>query len=138
MLGQVCTLLTVLESFGSKLFTFNQFGKFLWLFGQNRLLNTLGVIKICSVQGVSCVSRDQILNVEHRCIGFMLILSVIFVKSWKIGIFLVHFWDFSLFLKDYLFITILWAREWAPNLYTCILHLLLDSWTTLVTLEVLV
>ena len=57
--------------------------------------------------GVSWVPRDQKLDVEHRSIGFMLILSVIIVKSWKIGIFLVHFGDFSLFLKDNLFITIL-------------------------------
>ena len=51
---------------------------------------------ICPVQvnktippppGVSWVSRDQKLNVEHRYIGFMLILSVNIVKSWKIGIF---------------------------------------------------
>jgi len=61
---------------------------------------------ICPVQvhkiippplGVSWVSRDQKLNVEHRYIGFMLIFLVIFVKSWKIGMFLVHFLDFSLF-----------------------------------------
>ena len=57
--------------------------------------------------GVSWVSRDQKLNVEHRYIGFMLILSVIIIKSWKRGIFVVHFRDFSMFLKDYLFITIL-------------------------------
>ena len=55
---------------------------------------------ICPVQvhriippppGVSWVPRDQKLDAEPRSIGFMLILSVIIVKSWKIGIFLVHF-----------------------------------------------
>ena len=57
--------------------------------------------------GVSWVSRDQKLNVEHRYIGFMLILSVIIVKSWKIGIFLAHFSDFSFFLKDHLFLSLI-------------------------------
>ena len=93
---------------------------------------------ILSPPGVSWVSRDQKLNVKHRHIGFMLILSVIFYKLWKEGIFLVHFWDFSLFLKNYLFVTILWARGWAQKLYICVLQLILDSWTIIATLEVLV
>ena len=41
--------------------------------------------------GVSWVPRDQKLDVEYRSTGFMLILLGIVVKSWKIGIFLVHF-----------------------------------------------
>ena len=87
---------------------------------------------------VSWVPRDQKLDVEYRSIGFMLILSVINVKSWKIGIFLVHFWDFSFFLKDNLFISIIWAKEWTQNLYTCVLHLILHWWTTMPIMGALV
>ena len=68
----------------------------------------------------------------------MLILSVFFVKSRKKGIFLVLFWDFPLLLKDFLIITMLWGREWAQNLYTCILYLILDFWTTVAILVMLV
>ena len=55
---------------------------------------------ICPVQihkiippplGVLWVPRDHKLDEEHKSTGFMLILSVIIVKSWKIGIFLEHF-----------------------------------------------
>ena len=51
VLGQVLTSFNGSRIlFGFKLFTSNQFGKFSWLFGQNKLLNTLLVVKIGSVQ----------------------------------------------------------------------------------------
>ena len=52
--------------------------------------------------------------------------------------FLGTFWDFSWFLKDNMFINIFWARKWAWNLYTWVLQLILDSWTAMAALEVLV
>ena len=60
--------------------------------GDGSLICPIQVHKVIPLPpGVSWVYRDQKLNVEHRYIGFMLILLVIIVKSWKIGIFLVHF-----------------------------------------------
>ena len=53
-------------------------------------------------------------------------------------IFLVHFWDFSLFLKDLLITTMFWVIKWAQNLSTCVVHLILDCWTTMAILGALV
>ena len=44
---------------------------------------------------------------------------MLIVKSWRKGIFLVHFWDFSWLLKDFLTITMLQVKNEHETYYLC-------------------